>query len=220
MKVLIVRDLGVADYTRVWSAMRQFTDTRDEHTPDEIWLTEHPPVYTQGQAGKAEHVLAETSIPVVASDRGGQVTYHGPGQLIAYVLLDLKRAGGGVRQLVTALEQAVIIYLQRWNIHAEAKLDAPGVYVDSAKIASLGLRVRRGRSFHGLSLNIDMDLSPFLAINPCGYPGMKMLQLSELVEGRLDMAAIRQTFSEDLLAALKNIVSWDVVEPKTGFTAE
>ena len=160
--------------------MQAFTDTRAASTDDEIWLLEHEPVFTQGQAGKAEHVLQQTQVPVVQTDRGGQVTYHGPGQLIAYLLLDLKRLGLGVRQLVTVMEESLVATLAHWGVEANAKADAPGVYVNDAKIASLGLRVRRGCSFHGLALNIDMDLSPFLAINPCGYPGLNMVQLADL----------------------------------------
>lgn len=161
-------------------SMQAFTDQRTASSDDEIWLLEHEPVFTQGQAGKAEHVLQQTQVPIVQTDRGGQVTYHGPGQLIAYLLLDLKRLGLGVRQLVTVMEEALVSTLWHWGIVASAKADAPGVYVNDAKIASLGLRVRRGCSFHGLALNIDMDLSPFLAINPCGYPGLDMVQLADL----------------------------------------
>jgi len=160
--------------------MQTFTDSRTADTPDEIWLLEHEPVYTQGQAGKPEHLLHRTDIPVVQSDRGGQITYHGPGQLIAYLLLDVRRKGLGVRELVTALEQAVIRLLAGYGIAAVAKPDAPGVYVNGAKIASLGLRIRRGCSFHGLALNVDMDLSPFLHINPCGYAGLAMTQCRAL----------------------------------------
>ena len=171
---LIVRHLGIRPYLDTWQAMQTFTDRRDASTPDEIWLLQHEAVYTQGQAGKAEHLLHATEIPVVQSDRGGQITYHGPGQLIAYLLLDVRRKGLGVRQLVTAMEQAVIGVLAQANIQAAAKADAPGVYVNGAKIASLGLRIRRGCSFHGLALNVDLDLTPFTHINPCGYAGLAM----------------------------------------------
>ena len=171
---LIVRHLGIRPYLDTWQAMQAFTDRRDVDTPDEIWLLQHEAVYTQGQAGKAEHLLHPTEIPVVQSDRGGQITYHGPGQLIAYLLLDVRRKGLGVRQLVTAMEQAVIGVLAQANIQAAAKADAPGVYVNGAKIASLGLRIRRGCSFHGLALNVDLDLTPFTHINPCGYAGLAM----------------------------------------------
>ena len=171
---LIVRHLGIRPYLDTWQAMQSFTDRRDASTPDEIWLLQHEAVYTQGQAGKAEHLLHPTEIPVVQSDRGGQTTYHGPGQLIGYLLLDVRRKGLGVRQLVTAMEQAVIGVLAQANIQAAAKADAPGVYVNGAKIASLGLRIRRGCSFHGLALNVDLDLTPFTHINPCGYAGLAM----------------------------------------------
>ncbi len=177
---LIVRRLGVQSYETIWHAMQNFTNQRNAETPDEIWLVEHHPVYTQGQAGKPEHLLHATSIPVVQSDRGGQVTYHGPGQLVFYPLLDVRRLGIGVRELVTALEQSVIQLLASYHIDAEAKADAPGVYVNNAKIASLGLRIRHGRSFHGLALNVAMDLTPFQHINPCGYAGLAMTQCSSL----------------------------------------
>ncbi|EHR41886.1 MULTISPECIES: lipoyl(octanoyl) transferase LipB [Alishewanella] len=177
---LVIRQLGLQDYSRIWQAMQQFTDLRDSNTPDEIWLLEHPPVFTQGQAGKAEHLLFPGDIPVVQVDRGGQVTYHGPGQLVAYVLLDIKRRNLGVRQLVSMLENILIELLRRYNINAEARPDAPGVYVAGAKIASLGLRVRKGCTFHGLALNVQMDMEPFSRINPCGYAGMQMVQCSEL----------------------------------------
>lgn len=177
---LIVRHLGTRPYLDVWQAMQAFTDQRDALTPDEIWLLEHDAVFTQGQAGKAEHLLQSTTIPVVQSDRGGQITYHGPGQLIAYLLLDVRRKGITVRELVTVLEQAVIALLARYGITASAKPDAPGVYVDGKKIASLGLRIRRGCSFHGLALNINMDLHPFSLINPCGYAGLQMTQAAGL----------------------------------------
>lgn len=177
---LIVRHLGIRPYLDTWQAMQSFTDRRDASTPDEIWLLQHEAVYTQGQAGKAEHLLHPTEIPVVQSDRGGQITYHGPGQLIAYLLIDVLRKGLGVRQLVTAMEQAVIALLARSGIAAVAKPDAPGVYVAGAKIASLGLRIRRGCSFHGLALNVNLDLTPFSHINPCGYAGLAMTQTATL----------------------------------------
>jgi lipoyl(octanoyl) transferase len=163
--------------------MRVFTDTRSAHTADELWLLEHPPVFTLGQAGRPEHILDVGTTPVVQSDRGGQVTYHGPGQLIAYLLLDLRRRGLGVKRLVRLLEQSVIDLLARRGIEAAARSDAPGVYVQGAKIASLGLRVRGGCCYHGLALNVAMDLGPFQRINPCGYPGLQVTQLSELIPG-------------------------------------
>lgn len=175
-----VRHLGTVDYEVVWQAMRAFTEVREERTADELWFAEHPPVYTLGLAARLEHVLAPGSIPVVQTDRGGQVTYHGPGQLLTYVLFDLKRAGFGIRQLVTTLEQAVIDVLASYGIAAERRARAPGVYVDGAKIAALGLRVRRGRSYHGIALNIDLDLAPFQGIDPCGYPGLRVTRLCDL----------------------------------------
>lgn len=176
---LQVYSLGRRDYREVWRAMTAYTDGRTPDTPDQLWLAEHPPVYTQGQAGKPEHLLNPEAIPVVQSDRGGQVTYHGPGQLVAYPLLDLRRLGLGVRALVTALEQSLVDLLAGYGVTANARPDAPGVYVGDAKIAALGLRVRRGCSFHGLSLNLDMDLEPFSRINPCGYQGLPVTQLSQ-----------------------------------------
>lgn len=177
---LIVRQLGRQRYMPIWQKMQDFTDTRDENTPDEIWLVEHESVFTQGQAGKDEHLLAPGDIEVIKVDRGGQVTYHGPGQQMMYVLFNLRRLKIGVRELVTWLEECIIESLAEYNIEAYAKADAPGVYVNNSKIASLGLRVRRGCSFHGLALNVNMDLSPFLRINPCGYAGMNMVQTKEL----------------------------------------
>jgi len=180
MPTLRLKSLGNRDYRETWEAMREFTDTRDADTADEIWLVEHPPVYTLGRNGDPAHILNAAHIPVVESDRGGQVTYHGPGQLIVYTLFDLNRLGIGVRGLVTGLENAVIGTLSQYGIKAEARRDAPGVYVDGKKIASLGLRIRKGCSYHGLSLNVDMDLSPFAAINPCGYPGLEVTRLADL----------------------------------------
>ena len=176
----LLRHLGTVDYQTTFDAMREFTANRDEITPDEIWLLQHPPTFTQGRNGQAEHLLDSGDIPLIQIDRGGQVTYHGPGQLIAYLLLDLRRRKMGVRQLVTAMEQSVIALLADYDISANARPDAPGVYVNAAKIAALGLRVKRGCSYHGLSLNIDMDLDPFKRINPCGYPGMAVTDLRHL----------------------------------------
>lgn len=186
MPQLIIRQLGVQDYQEIWHKMQDFTDSRDEQTADEIWLVQHPSVFTQGSAGKSEHLLNPTNIPVVQSDRGGQITYHGLGQQIMYVLIDIKRhkAKGNdlsVRDLVTALEQCVVKTLADYGINAYPKPDAPGVYVDGKKICSLGLRIRKGCSFHGLALNIQMDLTPFRNINPCGYAGLEMCQLADFV---------------------------------------
>ena len=175
-----LRRLGDQAYLPVFDAMRAFTEARTADTTDELWQVEHPPVFTQGLAGKVEHLLAPGAIPVIPVDRGGQVTYHGPGQVVIYCLLDVRRLGLSVRGLVTALEQAVIELLAAHGITAQARPDAPGVYVDGAKIASLGLRIRQGRSYHGLSLNVDMDLEPFTRINPCGYPGLRVTQLRDL----------------------------------------
>ncbi|MBN7820072.1 lipoyl(octanoyl) transferase LipB [Bowmanella sp. Y57] len=177
---LIIRQLGRQDYAPIWHAMQEFTDQRSADTPDEIWLVEHNPVFTQGQAGKEEHVLAPGDIPVVKVDRGGQVTYHGPGQQMMYILLNIKRLKVGVRELVTALEQCVVDMLKPYGIDAYPKADAPGVYVDGRKICSVGLRIRKGCSFHGLALNINMDLSPFQRINPCGYAGLEMIHSAQL----------------------------------------
>ena len=175
-----VRSLGRVEYEPTWQAMQAFTAQRTGETPDELWLLEHPPVYTLGQAGKAEHLIAATDIPVVPIDRGGQITYHGPGQVVAYVLVDLRRRGYGIRELVTRMEQAVIDLLAAHGVTAARLSGAPGVYVDGAKIAALGLRVRHGCTYHGLAFNVDMDLAPFAAINPCGYPGMAVTQCRDL----------------------------------------
>ena len=172
--------LGRVEYEPTWREMQRITDTRDENTPDEIWLLEHPPVFTLGLNADASHVLAAGDIPVVKIDRGGQVTYHGPGQLVVYPLIDIRRAGLGVRDLVTALERAVIDYCASLGITAECRKNAPGVYVDGRKIASVGLRIRRGASYHGLAFNVNMDLEPFQRINPCGYAGLQMTQLAAL----------------------------------------
>ncbi len=177
---MLVRHLGLADYQTTFEAMRKFSASRDSNTPDEIWLLQHPPVFTQGRHGRAEHLLEPGDIPVVQVDRGGQATYHGPGQLIAYLLLDLKRRKLGVKQLVSIIEQSVIALLAGYGIHAEARPDAPGVYVGGAKVAALGLRVAQGCSYHGLSLNLDMDLSPFSRINPCGYTDLAVTSLQQL----------------------------------------
>lgn len=177
---LVVRQLGRRRYMPVWQKMQDFTNTRDNNSADEIWLVEHDPVFTQGQAGKDEHLLTPGDIEVIKVDRGGQVTYHGPGQQMMYVLFNLRRLKIGVRELVTWLEECIVDTLKEYNINAYAKPDAPGVYVNDSKIASLGLRVRRGCSFHGLALNVSMDLSPFLRINPCGYAGMNMVQTTDL----------------------------------------
>ena len=198
---LHVRRLGRTDYRSTWEAMRAFTDARDGGTPDELWLTEHPPVFTQGQAGRAEHLLDPGDIPVVPIDRGGQITYHGPGQILAYLLLDLRRRNLGVRELVERMEQSVIALLAEYGIAAHGRRDAPGVYVDDAKIAALGLRVRHGRCYHGLALNVNMDLAPFSRINPCGYPGLAVTRLVDL-GGPGDLEAVGSRLAEHLSRAL------------------
>lgn len=194
-----LRRLGLSEYQPVWHAMQAFTDARDESSSDELWLVQHPPVFTQGQAGKAEHVLAPGNIPVIQVDRGGQVTYHGPGQIVAYPLVDIRRKGIGVREFVHRIEAAVIDVLDGYGVKGERVAGAPGIYVNGEKIASLGLRVRRGRTFHGLAFNADMDLEPFQRINPCGFSGLRVTQLSQLtpadfeeVENRLVDSLVRQ----------------------------
>jgi len=179
MTDVVVRDLGIIDYRPAWEAMQQFTDTRAEDSFDELWCLQHPPVFTQGQAGRAEHILDAGDIPVIQANRGGQVTYHGPGQLVVYLLLDLRRKNLGVRALVDVIEQSIIALLTDYGVAAQSDPKAPGVYVEGRKIAALGLRVRRGCSFHGLALNIDTDLAPFARINPCGYAGMMVGRLCD-----------------------------------------
>lgn len=179
--LLQLRTLGLQPYADCWQAMQRFTATRDAGTPDELWIVQHPPLFTLGQAGRLEHLLDPGTLPVLKSDRGGQVTYHGPGQLLVYLLLDLHRKGIGIRQLVDAIEQALIDCLKALGIDAATRTGAPGVYVGAEKIASLGLRVRRGCSYHGLALNVAMDLAPFRQINPCGHPGLGMTQVSHFV---------------------------------------
>ncbi|EMC7915309.1 lipoyl(octanoyl) transferase LipB [Enterobacter kobei] len=200
---ILVRHLGLQPYEPVSQAMHDFTDSRDDTTPDEIWLVEHLPVFTQGQAGKAEHLLMTGDIPVIQSDRGGQVTYHGPGQQVMYVLLNLKRRKLGVRELVTLLEQTVVNTLAEYGIDAHPWADAPGVYVGEMKICSLGLRIRKGCSFHGLALNINMDLTPFQRINPCGYAGMEMTQMRQWVDTATP-DNIRPVLLKNVLALLNN----------------
>lgn len=194
---VLVRDLGRTNYAKALCAMQAFTDARRQDSLDELWFTEHEPVFTQGQAGRAEHLLRPGDIEVVQSDRGGQVTYHGPGQIVGYLLFDIRRMGLTVRQLVGGIEQAICAVLDERGVAAAARRDAPGVYVDGAKIAALGLRVRRGCSYHGFAFNIDMDLAPFAAINPCGMADLKVTQLSDLCGWR-DLAAIRRRLVQQL----------------------
>ena len=179
-KRLKIRQLGLADYEKVWQSMQDFTQTRDEHTSDELWIVEHPPVFTLGRNGKAEHILHDSDIPVVKVDRGGQVTYHGPGQIVIYLLLDLHRRKLGIRKLVTLIEDCIITLLEQFNVSANSNPKAPGVYVDGKKVAALGLRVSKGRTTHGLSLNVDMSLTPFSYINPCGYEGLEVTHTQAL----------------------------------------
>ena len=212
-QTLVVRHLGCREYQSVWHAMQDYTDSRDETSLDEIWLVEHEPVFTQGQAGKEEHLLFPGDIPVVKVDRGGQVTYHGPGQLVAYFLLDIRRLKLGVRNLVTHIEQTLVELLSQHNITAYPKPDAPGVYVDGKKIASLGLRIRRGCSFHGLALNVDMDLSPFQRINPCGYAGLEMVQMNNY-----GGPFVLRNIEQDLTNIVAKRLGYHKIESYTGFT--
>jgi lipoyl(octanoyl) transferase len=197
----VLKWLGRVEYEPTWRAMQAFTDSRDITTPDEVWFLEHPPVFTLGMNGKAEHLLSTGDIPVVNIDRGGQVTYHGPGQLVIYPLLDLRRLKLGVRELVTALENSVIEAVKEWGIAAIARRDAPGVYAEGRKLASVGLRIRRGSSYHGMAFNIKMDLEPFARINPCGYAGLQVTQLSAL-GGAGDLFVVAQKLAPHLLRAL------------------
>lgn len=205
---MIFRDLGRTQYEPVFHAMRHFTDTRGPGTLDEIWFTEHDPVFTQGQAGKAEHVLAAGDIPVVQTDRGGQVTYHGPGQITGYLLFELERLGLSVRGLVSGIEEACVRTLAHWGLDAAPRADAPGVYVHGTKIASLGLRVRHGHCYHGLALNVAMDLTPFNRINPCGMAEMQMTDMALFVPG-VELADVQR----ELLANLLAVYHLDVLDP-------
>lgn len=201
--MLNVRRLGRLDYEPVWRAMQTFTDQRDENTADELWLVEHPPVFTQGQAGRAEHILAPGDIPVIQVDRGGQVTYHGPGQIVAYPLIDIGRLEMGVRKLVQGIEQAIIDVLKSYAVDAQLLAGAPGVYIDGVKIAALGLRIRKGKSFHGLSFNIDMDLEPFQRINPCGFEGLQVTNLSAFT--KVSMSEVE----DRLIAGLSKVLGYN-----------
>jgi lipoyl(octanoyl) transferase len=204
-RALIVRDLGLRDYMPTWQAMREFTDARSDQTRSELWIVEHPAVFTQGQAGKAEHLLTPGDIPVVQTDRGGQVTYHGPGQLVIYLLVSLREAGLGIRRLVGLMEQSIIGLLDSYGIAAESRADAPGVYVDGRKIASLGLRVRRGCTYHGLALNVSNDLEPFRRINPCGHPGLEVTSTQ-----LLGITESRETLATDLVERLADLLGYRI----------
>lgn len=202
---IVFKSLGLQPYETTWQAMQTFTNQRLDSTPDEIWFVEHPPVFTQGLNGKPEHLLQQTAdIPIVQTDRGGQITYHAPGQVILYILVDLKRAKLGVRALVSLIEAAIVEYLQQHNIHSQARSDAPGVYVKDQKIASLGLKIRKQKSYHGLALNVAMDLTPFQCINPCGLNGMQMTQLHDLLpaENRPSTARVAEQLSAILIRHL------------------
>lgn len=202
MSQIVVRELGLRQYEPVWRAMQEFTNTRDEATPDEIWFTEHESVFTLGLNTAPEHLLAPGDIPVIQIDRGGQVTYHGPGQLMIYPLIDLRRAGLGIRDLVTALEQCVVDLAAEFGIEAASRADAPGVYVGGVKLASIGLRIRRGSSFHGMALNVDVDLEPFSRINPCGFKGLELTDLARLGADH-DLATVRDRLLPHLLRHLR-----------------
>lgn len=202
---LKVRELGCRPYLQTWEAMRAFTDRRDARTADELWLLEHPPVYTQGLAGKPEHVLDAGDIPVIQTDRGGQITYHGPGQLVAYPLLDLERLGLGIRSLVAMLETVTIELLAGLGVAGQRIEGAPGVFVEGAKIASIGMKVRRGCTFHGLAFNITLDLSPFARINPCGFAGQPMTRLADIVDdtvGHSDVGTVGRQLARRLAEAI------------------
>ena len=205
---LQIRHLGQRDYEPVWRDMQQFTAQRDARTDDELWLVEHPAIFTLGLNGKPHHLLNTGNIPVLKVDRGGQVTYHGPGQIILYCLIDLERLGIGVRQLVQMIEQAIINLLAKYGIDAQARRDAPGVYVEGAKIAALGLRIKRGRSYHGLSFNANMDLEPFSRINPCGYEGMAVTQMADL-KPELNTSTLSTQLAEQLITELKQILGYN-----------
>jgi len=202
----LIRRLGRVDYAPTFAAMQGFTATRTPETADELWLCEHPPVFTQGLSGKPEHLLADIGIPVLQIDRGGQITYHGPGQVVAYLLLDLRRRSLKVRELVAKIEQAVIDLLADCGVAAERQANAPGVYVGGAKIAALGLRIKGGCSYHGVSLNVDMDLAPYQSINPCGYPGLTVTQLGDLTNER-DVAKVGDALTRHLIAQLETPTS-------------
>ncbi len=204
MPAVLQRELGLVAYEPTLQAMKDLTDSRTADDPDQLWLLQHPRVFTQGQAGKAEHVLAPGDIPVIQVDRGGQVTYHGPGQWVLYLMLDLRRRGWGVRNLVDTIERSIVLLLAEYGIDAAPRPEAPGVYVGGAKIASLGLRVRRGCSYHGLALNVDMDLEPFGRINPCGYRGLEVTSMARLLPGGVDTDAVGRRLLAVVAALLES----------------
>lgn len=202
---IVIKHLGLQPYLETWQAMQDFTNQRQTDSPDELWLVEHPPVFTQGLNGKAEHILQNSDIPIVQTDRGGQITYHAPGQAIIYVLVDLKRAKLGVRALVSELENSIIEYLAELGIEAVARKEAPGVYVNDQKIASLGLKIRKQRSYHGLALNVDMDLNPFKMVNPCGLQGMQMTQLADLTNTTIKTSEVAEQLAQILKKRLLSV---------------
>ena len=197
-----IRKKGLRDYTSTWKEMISFTENRNIDTPDELWMLEHNSVFTQGLSGKPEHLLKATQIPIIQSDRGGQITYHAPGQLIIYCLIDIKRLGIGIKKIVSIIEQSLIEFLSTYDIKAHTLTGAPGVYVNGSKIAALGLKVKKGRTYHGLSLNIDMDLAPYKLINPCGYSDLKVTQMCNLTDNMLSISDIQQELSVHIISSL------------------
>ena len=193
-----IKEKGLQDYTSTWQEMVSFTENRDSHTEDELWILEHRSVFTQGLSGKPEHLLKETKIEVIKSDRGGQITYHGPGQLIVYCMIDIKRLGIGVKQMVSIIEMSIMDILSDYSIKSHKVPGAPGVYVDGSKIAALGLKVKRGKTYHGLSLNIDMNLAPYDLINPCGYKDLNVTQMSNLTDNKLELDTIKEKLTKYL----------------------
>ena len=208
-----VRSKGLQDYLITWEDMKSFTENRDSDTLDELWTLEHNSVFTQGLSGKSKHLLKETQIPVIQSDRGGQITYHAPGQLIIYCLIDIKRLGIGIKKMVSIIEQSLIEFLSSYDITAHTLKGAPGVYVNDSKIAALGLKVKHGRTYHGLSLNIDMDLSPYTLINPCGYSDLKVTQMRNLTNNILNISDIKHELSEHLIDSVKKTQNYSLKRP-------
>ena len=208
-----VRSKGLQDYLITWEEMKSFTENRDPDTCDELWTLEHNSVFTQGLSGKPEHLLKETQIPIIQSDRGGQITYHAPGQLIIYCLIDIKRLGIGIKKIVSMIEQSLIELLSSYEITAHTLKGAPGVYVNDSKIAALGLKVKHGRTYHGLSLNIDMDLSPYTLINPCGYSDLKVTQMRNLTNNILNISDIKHELSEHLIDSVKKTQNYSLKRP-------
>ena len=208
-----VRSKGLQDYLITWEEMKSFTENRDSDTLDELWTLEHNSVFTQGLSGKSKHLLKETQIPIIQSDRGGQITYHAPGQLIIYCLIDIKRLGIGIKKMVSMIEQSLIELLSSYDITAHTLKGAPGVYVNDSKIAALGLKVKHGRTYHGLSLNIDMDLSPYTLINPCGYSDLKVTQMRNLTNNILNISDIKHELSEHLIDSVKKTQNYSLKRP-------